>query len=182
MENAFAWLREIAEWLGRFIPRWVVLDTTEGAIKYKGGRVPVTCKAGIHFYWPVRSTFVTFPTARQTDRLETQTMETSDGITFIVSGTLTHEIEDLGLLIPYTYSASATIIDLAMTAIHDICSDETWANLNDRKQRRSLKTALKNAAQDQLKEYGVKVHKLQINSLARCRVLKISQSTATEEN
>lgn len=182
MDSAFAWLREIAEWLGRFIPKWVVLDTTEGAIKYKGGKTAVACSAGVHFYWPVRSTFVPYPTARQTDRLETQTLETADGITFMVSGTLTHEIENLGLLVPFVHSPSTTIVDLAMAAVHDICSDWTWTDLNDKKKRRSLKTALKNAAQDQLKEYGVKVHKLQINTLARCRVFKVSQSMSTEEN
>ena len=182
MENAFAWLRDIAEWLGRFVPRWVILDTTEGAIKYKGGRTPVVCGPGVHFYWPARSTFVPYPIARQTDRLETQTMETADGITFMASGTLTHEIEDLGLLVPRTHSPSTTIVDLPMAAVHDICSDETWAYLNDRKERRKLKTQLKNAAQEQLKDYGVKVHKLQLNSLVRCRAYKISQSTSTEEN
>lgn len=182
MENAFAWLREIAEWLGRFIPRWVVLDTTEGAIKYVGGDRPVVCEPGIHFYWPIRSTFVPYPTARQTDRLETQTMETTDGITFMVSGTLTYEVEDLLKLVPCTHSPTTTVIDLAMSALHDICSDKTWKELNDRKERRKIKTALKNEAQDQLGIYGVKVLKLQLNSLARCRVLKVSQSIASEEN
>lgn len=182
MDSAFAWLRDCAEWLGRFIPKWVILDTTEGAIKYKGGKTPIVCGPGIHIYWPVRSTFVPYPTARQTDRLETQTMESADGVTFLVSGTVTHEVVDLGLLVPCTHSPSTTIVDLAMSAVHDICSDRTWAELNARGSRRSLKTALKNEAQKQLSEYGVKVHKLQLNTLARCRVFKVSQSNANEEN
>lgn len=182
MDNAFAWLRDIAEWLGRFVPKWVVLDTTEGAIKYVRGKNVHVCGPGVHFFWPCTTTFIPYPIARQTDRLETQTMETADGITFMVSATLTHEIEDLGLLVPRTHSPSTTIVDLAMAAVHEVLKAWTWGDLNEPKRQRPLKTELKNAAQDQLKEYGVKVHKLQLNSLVRCRAYKISQSTASEEN
>jgi regulator of protease activity HflC (stomatin/prohibitin superfamily) len=182
MDNAFAWLRDCAEWLGRFIPKWVILDTTEGAIKYKGGRTPVVCGAGIHFYWPIRSTFVVYPTARQTDRLETQTMETTDGKTFIVSGTLTYHVEDLGLLVPRTHSPLTTVVDISMTAIHDVCCDMDWENLQREQRRGTLKTKLRKEAQQQLTEYGIHVIKLQLNTLARARVFKVSQSTATEEN
>lgn len=181
MESALAWIGKIAEWLGAFIPRWAILDTTQGAIKYVGGSRAIVCGPGIHWYWPARSTFVEHPTARQTDRLETQTMESADGKTFLVSGTITYSVEDLALLVPLTYSPFHTIIDIAMCAVHDVCCEMDWADLQSMQRRKTIKTQLKNEAQKQLGDYGIKVIKLQLNSLARCRVYKINQSTASEE-
>lgn len=200
MESALAWIGQIASWIGQWIPRWSILDTTEGAVKYRGYLCPfavrralsrnafvgemkvLACGPGIHFWWPANSTFIIYPIARQTDRLETQTMETSDGKTFLISGTLTYSVDDLMMLIPTTHSAMRTVIDIAMTAVHEVCCDMTWDELQLEQRKGTLKTKLKNAAQRQLTEYGVKVIKLQLNSNARCRVLKISQSTASEEN
>ena len=180
MESAFAWLGSLFEWFGAFIPRWVILDTTEGAIKYVGGSRVVVCGPGIHFYWPARSTMIKYPTARQTDQLEAQTMESSDGITFMVSGLITYRVRDIAALIPTTHDAVAAVRDMAQAAIHDTCCYMTWSELQTKQQRGTLKTELKNEAQKQLRDYGVEVIKLQLNSLARCRVLRLSQSTSVE--
>jgi regulator of protease activity HflC (stomatin/prohibitin superfamily) len=183
LDSAFAWLQSITDWLGRFIPRWVVVDTTAGGIKYVGGSRVVVCQPGIVWYWPIRTVWIEYPTARQTDRLESQTMESVDGITFIVSGTLTYQVEDLGKLLPCVHNAATMTVDIAMAAVHDVCCDMPWEQLK-REQRHAtlLKTKLKNSAQTQLGEYGIRVIKLQLNTLARCRVLKVSQSVSQEEN
>lgn len=182
LDSAFAWIGQIAEWFGRFIPRKMIIDTTEGAIKYKGGKEPIFCEPGTHWYWPWHSTFVMYPMARQTDRLESQVMESKDGKTFIVSGTLSYEVADLLMLVPRNHSPVTTTIDLAMTAVHDVCCQFDWADLQEAQRKGILKTQLKNKAHAALEPFGIKVHMLKLNSLARCRVLRISQSTANEEN
>ena len=182
MDSAFAWLGQLVEWFGKLLPRWMILDTTEGAIKYIGGKRVVVCGAGIHWYWPARTSWVTYPVARQTDRLETQTMETQDGKTFIVSAMITYRVDDLAALVTTTHSPTTTVIDIAMTAVHDVCCDYGWDELQAEQRKGTLKTKLRNEAQRQLRDYGVNVLKLQLMTLARARVLKISQSTASEEN
>lgn len=198
MDSALAWIGQIAEWLGRFIPRREILDTTEGAIKYSGFVWPVWVRrrlggfdgtfrvtvhsAGIHWYWPYTSKWDAHPTARQTDRLETQTMETPDGKTFLVSATITYYVTDLEAFVTRIHSPLTTVVDTAMLAVHDVCCGFDWDRLQEEQRRDTLKTKLKNAAQRQLGEYGLQVVKLQLNSLARCRVLKVSQSVAQEEN
>lgn len=181
MGEAFAWLGKLVEWLGAFFPRWVILDTTEGAVKYVRG-VPKMCNpGGIWWYWPVTTLWHQYPMARQTDRLECQTIESKDGKTFIVAGTITYQVVDLLALLTTTHSATTNTRELAASAVHDICCDYDYAELQSKNQKGTLKTELKNEAQKQLAEYGVKVLKLQITSLARCRVYKVSQSTASEE-
>lgn len=182
MSGAFEWIGKIADWCAQWIPRWSILDTTEGAIKYVGGKRAVVCGPGIHFWWPATTTFYAHPVARQTDRLETQTMETKDGTTFLVSGTLTYVVEQLERFVPVVHSPHTTVVDIAMTAVHDVCCDFDWAMLQGEQRKGTLKTKLRNEAQKQLGEYGIRVIKLQLNSLARCRVYKISQSVANEEN
>lgn len=181
MSEAFAWLGKAVEWLAAFVPRWVILDTCIGAVKYRRG-VPQFCKPGaVHFYWPVTTLWQEYPMARQTDRLESQTIESKDGKTFIVAGTITYMVTDLVALLTTTHNATTNTRELAASAVHDICCDYDYADLQLRNQKGTLKTELKNEAQRQLSEYGVKVLKLQVTSLARCRVYKISQSTASEE-
>lgn len=182
MDNALAWIGKIAEWLGQWIPRWTILDTTEGAIKYVGGKRIVSCGAGVHFWWPARTTWQSYPTARQTDRLESQVMESRDEKTFMVSGTLTYRVIDIARLLPHVHSPATTCVDIAMTAVHDVCCQFTWAELQEEQRRGTLKTKLRNAAQRDLEELGIRVVMLKLNTLARCRVLKISQSTSSEEN
>lgn len=180
MESAFAWLGQIFNWLGQWIPRWEILDLTQGAVKFKGGKTAVYCEPGIHFWWPARSKFAMHPIARQTDQLEAQVMESSDGVTFLVGGTLTYSIPDLLALVTTTHSAFHAIQDMAQAAVHDVLCDLTWVDLQAQQRKGTIKTKLRNAAQDQLKTYGVRVEKLQLNSLARCRVYKVSQSTCVE--
>ncbi len=183
MDSAFAWIGQAVEWFGKFIPRWIILDTTEGACKYVYGSEVKVCGPGIHWYWPVTTYWQGYPTARQTDRLEAQVMETTDGVTFMVSGTLTYEVTDLGKLLPVVHSPGTHVVDSAMAAVHDVCCDMDWVTLKaEQRHATRLKTKLKASAQSQLTEYGIRVIKLQLNTLARCRVLKVSQSTSQEEN
>jgi hypothetical protein len=181
IDSALGWIGQVAEWLGAFVPRWHILDTTEGAIKYVRG-MPRFCEPGrIHWVWPVTSIWVVYPMARQTDRLETQTMETTDGKTFIAAGTITYEVTDLMSLVPTTHSPLTTTIELAGAALHDVCCAYTWEDLQRMQQNGTLKTRLRNAARRQLSGYGVNVIKVQLTTLARARVYKVSQSTSNEE-
>lgn len=181
MDAAFAWVGQIIEWFGQFFPRRKLLDTTEGAVKYVRGK-PELCETGVHWYWPYTSTWEDFPIARQTDRLETQTMETTDGKSFIVSGALTYAVSDLMLLVPRTYSPVTTIKEIAATAVHDVCCEKTWDQLSQMQQKGTLKTQLKNEAKRLLRDYGVDVLDFRLHSLARTRVYRVLQATASEEN
>lgn len=181
MDSAFAWLGKLAEWFGNLVPRWEILDTTQGAVKFVRGHKTKVCHPGIHWYWPATTKWCYYPTARQADRLEVQTMETKDGKTIIVGGMLVYSVHDLMQLLPTTYSASGAVKDLALTAVHDVCCDMEWEELKLEQRRGTLDTKLKNAAQKQLKDYGVTVIKLMLITMARARVLKISQSTSSED-
>lgn len=182
METALAWIGQIADWIGRFIPRWIILDTTEGAVKYVRGSKAVALGPGIHWYWPLVTIITQYPTARQADRLQTQTITTRDSKTIIVGGVVVYRVTDVLLLVTTTHSAASAIKDMTMTAVHDVCCRMTWAELQTEQQRGTLDTKLKNTTQQALRDYGVLIVKVMLADLAQTRVLRVSQSTSQEEN
>lgn len=182
MESALAWIGQVADWFGRFIPRRVILTLTEGGVKFVGGKKPVVCKPGLHWYWPWTTSFETYPTARQADRLQAQTIVTTDDRVIAVSGVVVYRVEDILPLLADNHQAATTIKDISLTAVHDVCCKMTWEELKQAQRKGTLDTKLKNAAQDQLSEYGVKVIKLMLIDLAPTRVIKLIQSTSQEEN
>lgn len=181
MDSALAWVGQVAEWFGKFIPRREVLDTTEGAIKFVRGNEPVYCGPGIWWWWPWSTKWEPFPMVRQTNSVEMQTLESSDGKTFLVNGMLTYEVNDLIKLMTTVHMPEVAIVEIATAAMNDVLCKLTWAKIQEEQQKGTLKTKLKNAAQNELDEYGVKVIRFKVNSLARCRVYKVSQSTASED-
>lgn len=182
MESALAWIGQVAEWVGQFIPRRIVLDTTEAAVKTVAGHDPVLCPPGTTpWWWPWTSKIEIFPIARQTDTIETQTLESSDGKTFMVNGTLTYRVNDLLKLLTSVHSAVTAINEMAISSMNDVLCKMTWDQIQDEQRKGTLKTKLKNAAANELSQYGIDVIRFKLNSLARCWVLKVSQSTASEE-
>jgi regulator of protease activity HflC (stomatin/prohibitin superfamily) len=181
VDSALAWIGKIAAWLGDFIPRWVILDTTEGAVKYVRGCKAVALGPGIHFYWPVTTTLTHYPTAFQADRLQTQTLVTTDDKVIIVGAMISYSVTDILPLVAGTHSALTTVKNLAMTAVHDVCCRMSWEELKGEQRKGTLDTKLRNMAQRMLMRYGVKVEQLTLIDLAPARVLKLMQSTSNEE-
>jgi regulator of protease activity HflC (stomatin/prohibitin superfamily) len=182
MESALAWIGHIAEWIGKFIPRWVVIDTTEGAVKFVRGGRPVALGAGIHWYWPLVTTLSLYPVAYQADRMPTQTIVTTDDKSVVIGAMIAYRVENILPLVAQTHSAITTVQNLALTAVHDVCCRMSWAELKEGQRRGTLDTKLKNAAQHLLESYGVRVVQLMLIDLAPVRVIKLMQSTSVEAN
>jgi regulator of protease activity HflC (stomatin/prohibitin superfamily) len=189
VESALAWIGQIAAWIGQWIPRWTLLDSTEGAVKFEGFFLPASCRRykgsmrtsvcepGLHWYWPATTSLQSYPTAFQTDNLPSQTMETADGIPITVGGMLTYTVDDLSKLLTQTHSAVKMIQFLTLAAIHDVCCNLTWEALRNEQRRGTLDTKLKNAAQRQLTDFGVRVVKCMLTDMAKTRVYRLIQST-----
>lgn len=180
MGAAVEWIGWVVEWFGRFVPRRLILDTTEGAVKYVGGSNPVPLAAGIHWWWPWTTKISEWPTARQSLNLRTQTILTADHRTIAVGGIVVYEVADLVQLIAYTHHADMTVADIALTAVHDVCCRLSWDDLCEGQRRGTLDTKLKNETQKALGPFGVTVLKTMLTDLAPCRVLKVVNATSSD--
>ena len=180
MDSALAWIGQIAEFLGRFFPRWIILDPRMGGVKYVRGSRVVQLKP-LDWYWPLITTYDTYPVVRQTDNLVTQSIETADDVTIAVGGMIVYDVTDVVKLLTTVHNAIRTIQDIALTAIHDVCSNMTWAELKAAQRKGTLDTRLRRETSKQLEEYGVRVIKCMLTDLARTRVLKVIQSTNKDD-
>lgn len=180
MEAAFAWIGAIAEWFGQFVPRILILNTTMGAVKFVRGARAVPLASGMHIWWPLTTEVITYPVARQTDNLRTQTIVTSDSHTIVVGGMVVYEVSDIEKLVAHTYHPQDTIKDVSMTAIHDVCCLMTWEELKTAQRDGRLDRRLRSETHSALKPYGIQVLKVQLTDLAPARVLKLIQSQSQD--
>jgi len=180
MGDALAWIGQIAGWIGQFIPRWVIVDTTHAAVKFVRGSNVIPCSAGIHWFWPVTTNMVLHPIARQTSNLKTQTVTTKDKQVRAVGGMIVFEIADIEKILAHTFDPDETIRDITMSAIHDVCCGYTADELHDLQQDGKLERALKAEAKKELDRYGVRVIRMTLTDLAPCRVLKVITSASQD--
>jgi hypothetical protein len=185
MDSALAWIGQIASWIGQWIPRWMILDVTQGGVKYVRGRRIVELKPGVHFWWPVTTGQPdVYPTARQVDNLRTQTIMTADedqDITIAVGGMVSYEVFDILKLLPKVWRAQAAIKEMSICGIHDVCCKMKWSELKSEQRRGTLDTKLKNELKKTLEGYGVRVVKVQLTDLSRARVYKVMQTTSKDD-
>lgn len=180
MENAFAWLSEIVNWVGKFIPRWEIVPTTHGAVKFVRGSRVVSLGAGMHWYWPATTQFTSHPTARQAVDLRSQTLMTSDDVTIVAGGLVVYEIKNIEKIVAHTYDPDTTIRDITISVIHDALCSKTYADIRAKQIDGSLAREMRREAASQLDRYGVRVIRTTLTDLAKCRVYKVLQSTTQD--
>jgi regulator of protease activity HflC (stomatin/prohibitin superfamily) len=180
MEGALAWIGQIAEWVGRFVPRWEIIPTTHGGVKFVKGHKVVPLGPGLHFFWPLVTELTTYPMARQAVDLRTQTFVTHDDKVIAVGGLIVYEIKDIAAILAHTYDPQETIRDITATAIHDVCCQKSWDELKAGQRSGSLDRDLRRETAKGLDSYGVKVLKTTLTDLAPCRVLKVISSSSKD--
>lgn len=180
MGGAFEWIGWVAEWLGKFFPRWLIIRATHGGVKFVHGARIVPLGPGVHWYWPVVTEIDTYPVARQAVDLATQIFVTADGHTVAVGGMLVYEVKDVAKLLGQTFVPDNSIKDITAGAIHDVCCLRTWEELKRDQRSGALDRDLRQKAAKVLDSYGVKVLRTTLTDLAPARVLKIIQSTSKD--
>lgn len=180
MDSALAWVGQLIDWVGKLIPRWIILNTTEGAVKFVRGTDPVLLGPGIHWWWPAVTEMKPWVVARQSVNLAAQTITTKDGKVIAVGGLLIFRIQDALTLMTDTWDPDQTIRDLAAGALHEACSQATWEELQTAKNSGLLNKQLRAAMRRRLKPFGVKVLQATLTDFAPARVLKLITSTSVD--
>jgi regulator of protease activity HflC (stomatin/prohibitin superfamily) len=190
MDSALGWIGQIASWFGQFFPQWQIVQTTQGGVKMRAFRVRdlfmgrpavmtvVALAPGLHTFWPFATALMIYPTARQATDLRPQVFVTKDDKTVMVGGLIVYEIEDIEAILARTYDPDDTIKDIALTAVHDVCSALDWDELKVRQRDGSLDRDLRREAKKELGRYGVTVVKMTLTDLAPCRVIKLASSVS----
>jgi regulator of protease activity HflC (stomatin/prohibitin superfamily) len=180
MDAALGWIGQLVEWLGMFIPRRIIIDTTHAGVKWVMGKRVVPLAPGLHFYWPLLTEYRTYPTARQAADLRTQTLMTTDGKTLVVGGLIVYEIHDIEAILAHTWDPEQTIKDIALSAIHEVLVRQSWIDIRTGQEQGTLNLKLRKRVRQELGKYGVKVLKVTLTDLAQTRVYKLMQSQSQD--
>jgi regulator of protease activity HflC (stomatin/prohibitin superfamily) len=165
-----------------------VLEPSSAALKVVGwsfrkskrnSRV-VFQRQGIVWWWPATTELLVHPVARQANNLPTQTIETTDGKSYAIGCMIVYEISDLERLLVSAFDPDDTIKDIAATAAHSAASPYSVQELREAARSGKLEREMKSEAHASLKDYGVRVLKVQITDLAPCRVIRLMTSEPSD--
>jgi regulator of protease activity HflC (stomatin/prohibitin superfamily) len=178
MSTAFSWLSDFIYWVLSFIPRIVIVSAVEDGVAFIRGKNVRIWKPGLHFYWPVWTTYELVPTKEQMVNLADQCVLTSDGKAVMLGGLIFYEIvrpeEILGLVNePLEYIASK-----CMVAAQHVISSNTLEFIQA--QSSSLNEQFIQLLTEALTEYGVDILDAAFSDLASCRVFRISGITPSQ--
>lgn len=182
MEAALGWLGRLIEWFGQWIPRWIIVRSTHAGVKWVRGSKVVTIEPGIHFYWPVTTEVLVYPTARQAANLRPQTLVTTDDRTILVSGLLVYEVRDIDKLIAQTFDPDDTVEEIALGVINGVCCKKSWQEIRDDHESGKLDREMLHRSRLALAPYGVYVLRATLTDLAPARVIKLAGDTIARTN
>ena len=105
MDKAFGWIGEIFQTLLKLLPWLVIVPATHGGVAFVRGHRVKEWKPGLHWYWPLVTTYKLMATVRQTQMIQSKIVMTKDLQTVIVGALVTYYVDDV-------VSAIAKIADL----------------------------------------------------------------------
>ena len=172
MEAAFAWIGWIFEWLGKLIPRLLIVRSTHGGVKFVGGSKVKELKPGLHVYWPVVTEVEVIPVARQTHNLVTQVLMTKDGKSIVIGAVVIYEINSIVDALSNNWDVSDTISDVTQMAVVNIVNGWDFAELQ-KELGAKVENELSIETRRQLKPFGVKVIRCGVSDFSLCRVHRV---------
>ena len=125
MENAFGWLGSMIEWVGQLIPRIILVPPTHAGVKFVYGSRVKVLQSGLHFYWPVVTTYHLYPIVRQTNNLSAQTLMTKDNKSIIISAIIIFSVQNIEKALVKSWDIDDTVSDIAQTEIVSTITSRT---------------------------------------------------------
>ena len=171
MDSAFAWIGQIVEWFGKFIPRLAIVRSTHAGVRFRHGSIAKRLGPGLHFYWPIVTEVDIMPVARQTHNLASQSLLTKDGKQVVVGGVVVYEIKDIVAALSKNWDISDTINDITMVAITEIITthelDYLLGHVTD-----EVQAKLSQVTRKKLKPFGIRVYRAALTDFSTCMVVK----------
>jgi regulator of protease activity HflC (stomatin/prohibitin superfamily) len=171
MESAFAWIGNLMEWVGTFIPRVKIVRSTHAGVRFRHGKHAKAVKPGLCVYWPIVTEVEIIPVARQTHNLPSQSLLTKDGKQVVAGGVVVYEIKDIVATMARNWDVADTINDITMVAITDVITTHELAYLLANLTQ-GVQDELTRVTRKKLKHYGVKVFRTALTDFSTALVVK----------
>ncbi len=168
----FDWLNSVMTWVGKLIPRYEVMNTTECGVAFRRGR-PIVVEPGRgYWWWPAWTEMVTRPFVRQTLKLPFQALTPFCSTeAWLVRAIVVYEVRDIEAAICKTEDIEEAIEDLCMASVKDaICSRSTQKFIED---RAKVDKAILRSLRSKMTTLGILVRNVYLTDCVPARVLRL---------
>lgn len=176
MDKAFGWLGEIFQTILRFIPWLVIVPATHGGVAFVRGHRIKEWKPGLHWYWPVVTTYRMMATVRQTQRIQSKVVMTRDLKTVTVGALVTYVVDDVVSALAKVADLPSDIMERSQGAILAEVSEKTLEQIQAN--RIAFNVGLTERVARVLNGYGVQIQQAQITEFAPCRAIAVNGHAA----
>ena len=151
----------------------VIVDQYERGVILRWGKLQRLLLPGFHWHWPLGvDQVLTDNVVPTTDSLDPQSLTTKDGLSIVLSGIVTWQIDDIEKVLLQVEDADGVLTDTACGVIARAVAQSTWQQITDP----TFPDRLTRRVQTLAAKYGIGVLRVQISDLSRSRSLRLWQS------
>jgi regulator of protease activity HflC (stomatin/prohibitin superfamily) len=176
VDKAFGWIGEIFQTLLRLLPWLVIVPATHGGVAFVHGNRVKEWKAGLHWYWPVVTSYKLMAVVRQTQRIQSKVIMTKDLRTVTVGALVTYYVDDVVSAVAKIADLPSDVMERAQGAIFAEVSTRTLEDIQANRQ--AFNDSLTERLADVLNGYGVRILQGQLTEFAPCRAIAINGHAA----
>ena len=176
MDKAFGWIGEIFQTLLRLLPWLVIVPATHGGVAFVHGNRVKEWKAGLHWYWPVATSYKLMAVVRQTQRIQSKVIMTKDLKTVTVGALVTYHVDDVVSALAKIADLPSDIMERSQGAIFAEISTRTLEDIQSN--RLAFNESLTARLAEVLNGYGVQILQGQLTEFAPCRAIAINGHAA----
>lgn len=172
IDSALGWIGQLAEFLGAWFPRLLVVQSSHRAVKYKNGHTPVLLEPGRHVYWPIMSPIESCAVVPQVDDMPTQLLETSDAVAVAVGAVAEFEVTDPVAFLAKTQNGFAVVRMMVAACVRDVVIATAYDDVTA--DAAALNRRLTREARRALRPYGVLIRRVRLTDYAKVRPIHLT--------
>jgi regulator of protease activity HflC (stomatin/prohibitin superfamily) len=176
VDRAFGWIGEIFQTLLKLLPWLVIVPATHAGVAFVRGYRVKEWKPGLHWYWPLVTTYKLMTTVRQTQRIQSKVVMTKDMRTVTVGALVTYEVDDVVSAVAKIADLPSDIMERSQGAILAQVSEKTLEEIQT--DRLGFNAGLTDKIGTTLNGYGVLVLQAQLTEFAPCKAFAINGHAA----
>lgn len=180
MENAFTWLNRIFDYLGQFVPKFLLVKCTQRAVKFVRGKPPKLIMPGLHIYWPLTTNVEKDEIVWRWDEFNPTTLTTLDRQPLSIGYTMCWRIVDMIRAYTECDILFDSLGEQAELPLAQIIHAKKYEEVRDMMaiplgKRGSLDGLLTRKVRREVKRFGVEVDYCRVHFDAPSRVFKLLQ-------
>jgi regulator of protease activity HflC (stomatin/prohibitin superfamily) len=152
-----------------------VIDQYMGGVVLRLGKYHRTLGPGAHMVWPLGIERVLMQhTNPSTTKLDAQSLTTADGVAVVVSAVVTWRVSNVRKVLLECDGHEQVMLDSTTGVLAEHVTGVVWSDLVTEEFRCTITSAVAQRA----RKWGIKVMKVQLKDVARCRSLRLFSGSA----